>query len=184
MDFDPTQDQNQLIDAFNALYAKWSTPDLVRRAEAVGFDPELWDQLGQIGAIEMAVPESSGGAGASLLDLELVSEQHGRWLASVPMIESQVAARLLARLGGSAASELLESVIEGKRIVTIGLHRVRNGMLKLVPGGAVADAVVALDGDRLVAIPVTGSQAIKDNLGDLPLADIPVPDSAIALAAS
>jgi alkylation response protein AidB-like acyl-CoA dehydrogenase len=182
MDFDPSADQSQLIDAFDALYAKWSTPDLVRRAEPVGFDPELWDQLINIGALEMAVPEELGGGGASLLDLELVAERHGRWLACAPMLESQIAARLLARLGGDAAAELLASVVDGTNMVTIALHRARDRRLKLVPAGAVADVALALDEDRLVAVPLTGPRGGSDNLGNLPLADVRIPDSSTTLA--
>jgi alkylation response protein AidB-like acyl-CoA dehydrogenase len=182
MDFDPTVDQSQLIDAFDALYAKWSTPDLVRRAEPAGFDPELWGQLTKIGALEMAVPVESGGGAASLLDLELVAERHGRWLACAPMIESQIAARLLARLEGSAAAELLASVIEGGNIVTIALHPTRGRTLKLVPAGTVADVALALDEDRLIALPLTGPRRAGENLGNLPIADVRVPDSSVTLA--
>ncbi len=44
----------------------------------------------------MAVPEAVGGWGASLLDLALVAEEVGRALAPAPVVETQVAARLLA----------------------------------------------------------------------------------------
>ena len=47
----------------------------------------------------MAVAEAHGGWGASLLDLALVAEQVGRALAPAPVIEAQVAARLLAAVG-------------------------------------------------------------------------------------
>jgi alkylation response protein AidB-like acyl-CoA dehydrogenase len=182
MDFDPTEDQSQLIDAFDALYAKWSTPALVRSAEPVGFDPQLWDQLAKVGALEMAVPEEFGGAGASFLDLELVAEQHGRWLASAPMIEGQIAARLLARLEGSAAAELLASVVEGNKILTMALHPARARTLKLVPGGTVADCALALDEDRIVVVPLTETRQAVENLGSLALADVPVPESTLTLA--
>ena len=51
------------------------------------------------GAVTMAVAEDRGGWGASLLDLALVAEQVGRALAPAPVIEAQVAARLLAAVG-------------------------------------------------------------------------------------
>jgi alkylation response protein AidB-like acyl-CoA dehydrogenase len=182
MDFDPTEDQSQLIAAFDALYAKWSTPELVRSAEPVGFDPELWDQLARIGALEMAVPEVFGGAGASFLDLELVAEHHGRWLAPAPMIESQIAARLLARLKGSAAAELLDSVVAGSTFVTMALQPARDRSLKLVPGGTVADCALALDEDRIVAVPLTGTRHAVENLGSLALADVRIPESTLTLS--
>jgi alkylation response protein AidB-like acyl-CoA dehydrogenase len=177
MDFNPSDEQRQLVDAFDALYAKWSTPQHVRSAEPEGFDAALWQQLSAAGAIEMGVPSASGGSGASLLDLELVAEQHGRYLGSAPLLECQVAARLLARLPGAAAAALLSSVLEGAQIVTLALHPVRAGALTLVPGGAAADAVLARHGDRLVCVPVQGNRTFVPNLGSLPLSDVRLPDA-------
>jgi alkylation response protein AidB-like acyl-CoA dehydrogenase len=182
MDFDPTEEQSLLIDSFDTLYSKWSTPELVREAEPMGFSPGLWAKLAEIGALEMAVPADSGGGGASLLDLELVAERHGHWLAPVPMIESQVALRLLHRIGGGAADELVEKSISGEQIVTIALHPVLDETLALVPGGAVADVAIALQGDRLLAVPIEGHRTFVDNLGNLPLADIELPSQPVELA--
>jgi alkylation response protein AidB-like acyl-CoA dehydrogenase len=184
MEFDPTEEQSLLIDAFAALYSKWSTPEVVRRAEPVGFDSALWSKLAEIGAIEMALPSDAGGGGASLLDLELVAEKHGQWLAPVPMIESQVAIRLLARNRSRAADELVAASICGEQIVTIALHPVRDGKLTLVPGGAVADVAIALDGHRMLAVPLEGSRTFVDNLGCLPLADVELSGQTVELASS
>ena len=107
MDLSPSAEQQQLVDAFSTLYAKESSTDRVRAAEASGHDPALWRRLGEVGVLEMAVGEQSGGWGASLSDLGLVAEQHGRHLGSAPLIEAQAAARLLARVGGGAASGVL-----------------------------------------------------------------------------
>ena len=104
MDLDPSEEQRLLIDAFGALYAKQSPPERVRAAEPSGHDPDLWVRLCENGALEMAVDEVSGGWGASLLDLALVAEQHGRFLGSAPLLEAQVAARLLARVDSPAAT--------------------------------------------------------------------------------
>ena len=72
---------------------------MVRAAEAVGFDKSLWERLCATGATTMALPESVGGDGATLVDLTLVAEEIGRSLAPVPWIDHVCAARLLARLG-------------------------------------------------------------------------------------
>ena len=121
MDLRPTDEQQQLIDAFAALYSNESTPERVRAAEPLGFDPALWTRLVDLGIVAMAVGEEQGGWGASLLDLELVAEQHGRHLASAPAIETQVAARLLARLG-APGEQALAGAIDGRRLVTLALR--------------------------------------------------------------
>lgn len=174
MDLRPTGTQQQLIDATAALYAKESTPERVRAAEPLGFDERLWERLGSIGVLSMAVPEADGGWGASLLDLALVAEQHGRHLGSAPLIETQVAARILARAGQPAAATVLREVLEGTRMVTLALTRARHGHVRSVPAGAVASDVVVVSGDDLLLVPVGAGRAAPGNLGDMPLADIEV----------
>ncbi|MGA2303988.1 MAG: acyl-CoA dehydrogenase family protein [Acidimicrobiales bacterium] len=182
MDLDPSNEQSLLIEAFDALYAKWATPERVRGAEPVGFDADLWQQLLQIGALGMGVPVEQGGMGASLLDLELVAERHGRHLAPAPMLESQAAARLLARCEGAAASDLLATIMAGEQMVTLALHPVRAESLTMVPGGSVADVVLALDGDRVLGVPLAGNRRSVPNLGSLSLSDVLVPATTMELA--
>src|SRR5580698_9712076 len=154
MDLNPSDEQQQLIDTFSAFYGKECSFDRVRAAEPTGHDAQLWARLVQMGALEMAVEESCGGWGASLLDLALVTEQHGRHLGPAPLIEGQVAARLLAQSGGPAALEALNRALKHDRLITVALHRPKNGTLALVPAGAVADEVIFLRGEELVCMEI------------------------------
>jgi alkylation response protein AidB-like acyl-CoA dehydrogenase len=176
MDLNPSPEQQQLVDTFSALYAKESSTDRVRAAEPSGHDPDLWQRVAAVGALEMAVAEESGGWGASMIDLALVAEQHGRYVGSCPLLEAQVAARLVARVGGERADALLQRILSGDALVTLALHQPRNGVLGMVPSGAVADLVVFLDGDRLVCVDPGPDRRAVANLGSLPVADIPVAD--------
>ena len=54
------------------------------------------------GVVEMAVDEAHGGWGASDVDLALIAEHIGRAVAPAPVIEAQVAARLLAAVRRTA----------------------------------------------------------------------------------
>ncbi len=182
MDLDPSEEQRLLVEAFGALYAKESSPERVRGAESSGHDSDLWRRLCEIGAVEMAVAESSGGWGASLLDLALVAEQHGRYLGSAPLLEAQVAARLLARVGSSGARSALAAALAGERLITLALHTPRDGVLAMVPSGAVADTVVFRHGGRLWSTQAGSAGTAVANLGSLPVADLPVGDDAHLLA--
>jgi alkylation response protein AidB-like acyl-CoA dehydrogenase len=182
MDLHPSEEQRLLIEAFGALYAKESPPERVRAAEPSGHDAELWRRLRENGALEMAVDESSGGWGASLLDLALVAEQHGRFLGSAPLLEAQVAARLLARVDGPAARDALAASLAGEHLTTMALHPPRGGVLTMVPSGAVADTVLFVDGGQLWSTDAGRAGTAVANLGCLPVADVPVGDDAILLA--
>lgn len=181
MDLSLSGEQQQLVDSFATIYARESTSDRVRAAEPSGFDPKLWKALLETGIVEMAVDEAAGGWGASELDLALIAEQSGRAIASAPVIEAQVAARLLGRCGDAAAA-LLSEVVNATKLVSFAPRAAHDGVLGLVPGGAIADAVVALVDGRLVAVPVTDNRQFVRNLGSLPLADISIGDDAVVLA--
>ncbi|MHB1709984.1 MAG: acyl-CoA dehydrogenase family protein [Acidimicrobiales bacterium] len=174
MDLTLSAEQQQLIDAFTALYANESSTERVRRAEPLGHDPVLWGHLQRMGVLQMAVDEPSGGWGATLLDLALVAEQHGRALGSSPMLEAQVATRLLARIGGAAAEEALDRALTSPHVTTVALHPPVDGVLAMVPSGAVADEVVFVDEDRLLCMEVATNRHVVANLGSMPVADLDV----------
>src|SRR4029078_172689 len=100
-------EQRQLVDSFVALLARESTSERVRAAEPLGFDPQLWKTLLDTGAMEMAVDE-----GATAVELALIAEQLGRAVASAPVIEAQVAVRVLAA-SGAVGAELLSKALTG-----------------------------------------------------------------------
>jgi alkylation response protein AidB-like acyl-CoA dehydrogenase len=181
VDLSLTGEQTQLVDSFAALFARESTSERVRAAEPAGFDLKLWKALLETGAMEMAVDEAAGGWGASELELALVAEQFGRAVASAPVIEGQVAARLLAR-SAETGSALLSTVLAGEQLVTFAPRAGRGGELRLVPAGAVADHVIALAEGRLLAVPIGTNRTAVRNLGSMPLADITIDNQPVVLA--
>jgi alkylation response protein AidB-like acyl-CoA dehydrogenase len=173
VDFGLSDEQRELVASFAGLLAKQSPPERVRAAEPGGFDEALWRALREMGAVTMAVPEAHDGWGAGLLETALVAEEIGRALAPAPVIEAQVATRLLASVGGDAAGEALAQVLDRGRLVTVAVRPAQNRVATLVPAGAVCDACVVLDGDRLVLASVDGSsRRLVPNLGHAPLADL------------
>jgi alkylation response protein AidB-like acyl-CoA dehydrogenase len=165
VDLDPTDEQQSIVDVFGGLAERTVPLDHLRDHEPLGFAPALWEQLVAVGAPGMAVPEDSGGAGATLLDLALAVEALGRRLAPAPLIEHAVAARLLAR-----ADALPLDVLEGGRLATLALRPLRDRRARLVPAGAVATTIVGLDGDELLVLDGEPGAPVA-NLASAPLAD-------------
>jgi alkylation response protein AidB-like acyl-CoA dehydrogenase len=182
VDLSLSGEQRQLVDSFAALYARESTSERVRAAEPSGFDARLWKTLQENGVVHMAVDETAGGWGASELDLALIAEPLGRAVASAPVIEAQVAARLLARCGQSGA-EPLARTLAGDALVTFMPRSGKGSSLGLVPAAAVADAVVALIDERLVMVPLNDDNRRRvENMASMPLADIEINDHEHVLA--
>lgn len=169
MNLATTEEQRLLREAFSEMLSAESSPERIRAAEATGFDPALWRTFASLGAIGMCVPESQGGAGASLLDALVISEEVGRNLASVPIIEAMVTSRLLASVETSEASTALACALAGDDVIVLALHPVADGEAQWVPGGAAAQGVVGLDGGDLVLVRCDQTNGAPANLGSAAL---------------
>jgi alkylation response protein AidB-like acyl-CoA dehydrogenase len=180
MDLDLNPEQQLVVDALHGLLSDSCSSDVVRASEPGGFDPDLWTALAELAGPTIGVPEEQGGGGATLLDLELMSEQLGAFLAPVPFIDSAVAARCLAAAGPEGGELLAALVDHPTTVATVALRPSVDGRATLVPSGAVAEVVVALDADDLVAVRDAPGPT-RSNLGSAPLADreVRVPDRTV-----
>ncbi len=160
-----TDDQAALREAFGAFFAKESPPERVRAAEPLGFDADLWRELAALGVPDLALQGQT-----SLADLAILAEEFGRYLVPVPLVESLVAARLLERTGHCP-----DDVADGRAVAVFSPREGRDGLARLVPAGAVAAVVVALDvsagREELVAVRAPGDAVSPPNLGATALSD-------------
>lgn len=166
MKLDLSEDQRILSDGFRKFFETESAIARVRAAEPLGFDPGLWKALGEMGAIAMRLP---GEDGFGLFEAALVMEEAGRHLASGPLAEAIVAARLLALIGGE--DELLARASAGEAVLTLALHPA-SASAQLVPGGAVADAILFRDGDGIRLAEQAARPSSPLNHGSNPLAEL------------
>jgi alkylation response protein AidB-like acyl-CoA dehydrogenase len=118
-----------------------------------------------MGATTMALPESVGGDGATLVDLTLVAEEIGRSLAPVPWIDHVCAARLLARLGA-----LQPDGVNGKQLAAFDPRHDNVSGVRLIQTGSIADQIVVRDGQDIVRLTFGTRPAKVDNIGRLPMA--------------
>jgi alkylation response protein AidB-like acyl-CoA dehydrogenase len=166
-DYTLSEDQTDLQTAYQKFFKGNCSIDVVRAAEAVGFDKSLWERLCATGATTMALPESAGGDGATLVDLVLVAEELGRSLAPVPWIDHVCAARLLATLG---ALEDGSPIVTGEQIVGLDAQLDSVTGTRLIAAGSIADHIVLRDGDDVVLLTFGSRPARVDNIGKLPMA--------------
>lgn len=171
MNFDLTEEQEMVRETFARFLDENSSTVRVRAAFPSGFDPALWQGLAELGAFGLRVPEEAGGLGLGLFEAVVVMEEAGRTLASGPLAEALVTARLLAQLGG--AEDLLGRVIAGEAVATIAMRDVAEFPRQWVAGGLVADAVVARKGNDVVLITVPAEARVaEENLASTPIAEI------------
>ena len=107
------------------------------------WDAALWKELADAGLLGIAVPEALGGAGLGLLEVCLLLEQQGRFLAPVPLWETLSAALLL---DGPLAEEWLPRVAAGEARLSVSPSF--DGSDGLVSGPF--DAAVVVEGAAVV----------------------------------
>jgi alkylation response protein AidB-like acyl-CoA dehydrogenase len=168
LDYSLSGDHVALQNAYKQFFKTHCSIETVRAAEPSGFDKNLWERLCAMGATTMALPESCGGDGATLVDLTLVAEETGRSLAPVPWIDHVCAARLLGRLGGLDAD--VAGVANGEQVAGLDARIDSPPGVRLIPTGAIADHIIVRDGDELVRLTFGTRPAKVDNIGRLPMA--------------
>jgi alkylation response protein AidB-like acyl-CoA dehydrogenase len=157
VDLGLSPDQQSVEELFSTFFAKEAPPSVARAAEPLGFDRALWDRLAETGAPGMGVE------GATMGDLVVAAEQLGRAIAPVPLVEHLAASR----------AHPVPELCDGSTIATISLRPAVDGVWSLVPAGAVADVVVGVDGDELVAVRSEAPGSGPRNHAAAPLADRP-----------
>ncbi len=157
-----SEDQAAIRDLFDGFFAREAGASVVRAAEPLGFDQRLWEKCCELGAPGMGVEEVHGGGGASLSDLVVLAESLGAAIAPIPLLDHVVASRFLPD----------PDVVSGSAIAALALSPADSqGVWRLVPTGAVADVVIGIDRDELVAVRSPAPGVAPRNHGSQPIAD-------------
>ncbi|WP_229400878.1 acyl-CoA dehydrogenase family protein [Micromonospora okii] len=75
MDFDLTDEQEQLRDAVRALGRRYGHGYFVRKARASEHTTELWEEAAGLGYLGVNIPTEYGGGGGGITELALVCEE-------------------------------------------------------------------------------------------------------------
>ena len=124
MDFDFTDDQEQLRDAVR----KWVDKgyDFARRtriAQAGGFSREAYGQLAELGLTGLYISEADGGLGMGPVEGMVVMEELGRGLVLEPLAQTLIAGALLSGYAPTALkSAWLPKIASGESLVVLASH--------------------------------------------------------------
>jgi alkylation response protein AidB-like acyl-CoA dehydrogenase len=116
MDFSLTDDRRMLADTLTRFIADRIDP--MARAKlaqsAPGYDPAVWAELAELGAIGALFREEHGGFGGSGFDIMVVFEALGRGLVAAPFLSALMSGSALA---AADRSEDIEAVIAGSSLI-------------------------------------------------------------------
>jgi alkylation response protein AidB-like acyl-CoA dehydrogenase len=122
LDFGFSEEQEMLRQSARGLLEKECPSTLVRRLmdDERGFDPGLWQKFAELGWLGLVIPEESGGAGLSYVDLVLVLEEMGSVVLPSPFIWTVMFAEAIKRAGSTEQKRsYLPEIAAGKLVATV-----------------------------------------------------------------
>jgi 3-oxocholest-4-en-26-oyl-CoA dehydrogenase beta subunit len=175
VDFALSEDQAAIATLAGDVFRAHGSDEHVRALAEAGrtFDAPLWRALLETGLVNLALPEAHGGSGQGMLELALVLEQQGKYLAAAPLWMHALATLAIAtHADPSLQRRLLPELVAGTRVIglatelegNIGLHAVRDaegwnldGELDTVLVDASQDALLlparTAEGTRMFLLP-------------------------------
>ena len=132
MDFDFSDDQEQLRDAVRRWVDKGYTFERRRAAVAAGgFDRAAWNELAELGLTALTVPEAHGGMGQGAVDAMVVMEELGRGIVLEPLAQAFIASSVLSsHAPADVQSAWLPRVASGEALVVLA-HQERKARYRL-----------------------------------------------------
>ncbi len=142
MDFDFNEEQKAIVNAAERVFSDLCSDDRIKEinGENQPFHAELWQQLAESGMLGLLVSEENGGLGMTLVELCLILELQGRFVAPVPLIATLVECGMSidASDNESLKGELLPAIVSGE--LMLSPVRRSGGFVASVPLTATEDA--------------------------------------------
>jgi len=111
-----TEEQIDMLGAAERFCREKSPIDKVRSLmeSELGYDADVWAEIGTLGWLGIAIPEEYGGVGLSLTEVVPVVEQMGRRMMHSPFVSTTLAAQAII-MGGIEAQKanILPKIAEG-----------------------------------------------------------------------
>jgi len=121
MDFDFSDDQQQLRDAVHKWVEKGYGFERRRGIEAAGgFSREAYSELAELGLCGLYIPEDEGGLGMGPVEGMVVMEELGRGIVLEPLAQSLIAGAVLSGYAGAELkSAWLPKIAGGEALVVL-----------------------------------------------------------------
>ena len=121
MDFTLDEEQTAVAELAGKILSDLASGETLRAHEQAGGGllDAAWKAMADADLLGLALPESAGGGGYSVLEATLIAEQVGRHVAPVPYASTTAGALALAAAGGH--DELLGEVVRGEAVVAVAV---------------------------------------------------------------
>ena len=124
MDFTLTEEQEMLKTSARDFLNEQCPKSVVKsmQNDPIGYPPELWKAISELGWLGLAFPEKYEGSGMSFLDLAVLFEETGRACLPGPFFPSVLAGMtLLDAASEDQKKEYLPNIAKGSAVFTLAL---------------------------------------------------------------
>lgn len=153
MEFGLSEEQMAIRELAASLFADFCSDEQLRAFDKpdASYDEALWRKLLETGLLSLALPQSVGGSGMGMLELMLVVEQQGRYLAQVPFWRHQLATLAIATFATQwLQAYALPDLVNGGCVATLELEKIETPTLR----ATLSKSGWSLDGS-VWAVPLT-----------------------------
>ncbi len=120
MDLSFNEDQNMIREMVSKFLDKDCSKDKIRKLkdDDMGYDPETWKKMAELGWMGLVIPEEYGGTGMGFIDLMIVMEEMGRSILPAPFFATTALCSLPIIAFGTEGQkkDLLPGIATGERI--------------------------------------------------------------------
>lgn len=119
MNFNHTEERQMLSDTLSRFIREKYSIEARNEAavSAIGYQPEIWSALAEMGIIASLFSEENGGFGGEGFDIAVVFEALGQGLVIEPFLDNAIlAGGTIAEAGNDEQKGLLEAIITGTKI--------------------------------------------------------------------
>lgn len=112
-----TEEQIDMLNVAENFCREKSPIEKVRKlmTDDVGYDPDVWAEMGALGWLAIAIPEEYGGVGLSLTEVVPVAEQMGRYMMNSPFLSTTTTVQALVAGGTEKQkSDILPKIAAGQ----------------------------------------------------------------------
>ena len=184
-----TEEQIDMLGTAERFCSEKSPMEKVRSLieTELGYDADVWAEIGALGWLGIAIPEEFSGVGLSLTEVVPVAEQMGRHMMHTPFVATTLAAQAIV-MGGTEAqkTEILPQIAEGKAATLALSENYGDWDLANIEATATADDKgYRLSGTKTFVADLRAAQWVVTSVlieGKVRLVVIPkdsIPDSAI-----
>jgi len=125
MNLDLTEEQQLLKNSARDFFEKELLKETVKELEVapLGYSPELWKKMAELGWCGLTIPEQYGGAEFGMLELVMLLDEMGRACLSGPFFSTIVLGAPIIMAAGSEdqKSELLPKIANGESVLALAL---------------------------------------------------------------